>query len=175
MSATLSFRPARVEEAEAVAALVNSAYRGEESRAGWTTEADFLEGRRTDSWEIRGLIERPESLVLLCERDGETVGCVHLRREGDAAYLGMLVVKPALQTAGIGKELMAESERFVRREWGARAITMSVLTLRPELIAFYERRGYRRTGRRIPFPPVSLSTPLVGGLEFEVLEKRLGE
>ena len=170
----LVFREAAAEEAAVIAALVNSAYRGESSRHGWTTEADFLVGRRTDEAEVRALIDAPGSLILLCVAADEVVGSVHLKDEGASAYLGLFVVKPSLQTRGIGKRLMAEAENVVRERWGATGMTMSVLTVRPELIAFYERRGYRRTGRRWPFPDEgAASVPVVAGLEFEVLEKSL--
>ncbi|HVL89479.1 MAG TPA: GNAT family N-acetyltransferase [Actinomycetota bacterium] len=169
----LSYRPAVAAEAGSVAALINSAYRGESSRAGWTTEADFLVGLRTDEDEIRDLIGHDGSVILLCERADEIIGCVHLRRDGDSAYLGMFVVRPDLQGAGIGKRFMAAAEDLVRREWDARRITMTVLSLRDELIAFYERRGYRRTGRFTPFPADSRSTPMVQDLRFETLEKDL--
>jgi len=170
---SVSFRPAVAAEAATLAALINSAYRGESSRAGWTTEADFLEGIRTDEDEMRRLIEGDGSVVLLCVRDTEIVGCVHLRRDGDSAYLGMFVVRPDLQGGGLGTRFMQAAEDLVRREWGAKRMTMTVISIRDELIAFYERRGYRRTARFTPFPPDARSTPLVEGLRFEELEKHL--
>lgn len=171
MADDIAVRPATSGEAEPVAALINSAYRGESSRAGWTTEADFLEGLRTTPDEVRSLIERDGSVILVCERDGAMVGCVHLLDQGTSVYLGMLVVRPDLQAAGIGKAFMAAAEDFARRTWNATAITMTVITRREELIAFYERRGYRRTGRLSPFPAQALSTPTVENLTFEELRK----
>jgi len=175
MTPKLAFRKAVGGDASRVTALVNSAYRGDSSRAGWTTEADLLEGIRTGENEVRDLISGPGSMILLCVREGEIVGSVHLRREGTGAYLGLFVVEPSLQGGGIGKEFMRAAEDLVRREWAAKKMTMTVITLRHELIAFYERRGYRRTGERTPWPEgESRSTPQVPGLEFEVLEKDLG-
>lgn len=173
--ATPAFRKAVPEEAGVIAGLVNSAYRGEESRAGWTTEADLLEGRRTDEAEIRRLITNEGSVVLVADAGGEIVASVHLKREdGDGAYLGLLVVKPVLQGAGIGKAFMQAAEDLVRTEWGTKRMTMTVISLRGELIAFYERRGYRRTGRLLPFPEdPGLSVALVKNMMFEVLEKDL--
>lgn len=171
---TPSFRTARRDEAEAIAALVNSAYRGDESRRGWTTEADLLEGRRIDRAGIEELIDATDSVVLLCLGGEEIVGSVHLERTGTSAYLGLLVVRPGLQGAGIGKKLLSAAEEFVRREWAARKMWMTVITLRDELIAFYGRRGYARTGRVKPLPLESgLSVALIDGLELEVLEKAL--
>ncbi|MBU0620753.1 MAG: GNAT family N-acetyltransferase [Gammaproteobacteria bacterium] len=172
----LAFRRADVADADAIAALVNSAYRGDSSRAGWTTEADLLGGQRTDAQEISQLIARECSALLLCLRSGELVGSVHVERVDDAtAYLGMLVIRPVLQGAGLGRLLMAEAERFVRSEWGAKRIQMQVITLRTELIGWYERRGYRRSGELRPFPygDARFGLPKVMGLEFEVLEKPL--
>jgi ribosomal protein S18 acetylase RimI-like enzyme len=170
----LTFRCARSEEAEALARLVNSAYRGESSRAGWTTETDLLGGQRTDAQEIRELIQAAHSVLLLCLRDTEIVGSVSLQKTGDAAYLGMLVIRPDLQGRNIGKHLIQAAEDFVQQEWGVHKMEMTVLTLRTELMAFYERRGYRRTGIVKPFPTdVRFGIPRVEGLQFEVLEKEL--
>ena len=156
-----------------LADLINSAYRGESSRAGWTTEADFLEGRRTDAAEVAELIGAGDSVILVCERGGGVIGSVHLQHNGDSATLGMLVVRPDLQGGGIGKQFMKAAEDFAQETWGVARITMTVITLRDELIAFYERRGYRRTGRITPFPDVALSVPTVDKLEFEEFVKDL--
>ncbi|HJP65153.1 MAG TPA: GNAT family N-acetyltransferase [Actinomycetota bacterium] len=169
----LSFRPARPDEAAAIADLVNSAYRGESSRSGWTTEADFLEGRRIDEGGVRALLHQSGSVFLLGVLDGEVVATVHLERREDAAYLGLLVIRPTLQGRGMGSQVLDAAEALVRETWGSSRMTMQVISLREDLIAFYERRGYRRTGQRIPFPEVTLSTPLVQGLEFEILAKDL--
>jgi ribosomal protein S18 acetylase RimI-like enzyme len=167
----VTFRPARSAEAAELARLVNSAYRGDSSRAGWTTEADLLDGQRTDEEEIRELITAKNSLLLICLRDAEIIGSVSLQKTGNTAYLGMLVIRPDWQGAGVGRRLIQAAENFVRQEWGAHKIEMTVITLRTELLAFYERRGYRRTGVIKPFPTdVRAGIPRVRGLEFEVLE-----
>jgi ribosomal protein S18 acetylase RimI-like enzyme len=113
-------------------------------------------------------------MILLCGDDAGIIGCAHLELRGTACELGMLVVKPGLQSRGIGKQLMQAAETMARQSWGVRRITMSVITVRHELIAYYERRGYRRTGRTKPF--VADDThgfPKSQSLEFEVLEKSL--
>lgn len=171
-SLSLSFRKARVEESDLIAALVNSAYRGDSSRAGWTTEAHLLDGQRTDALEIQSLIEDEKSMILLCLQDHEILGSVLLQKKGDAVYLGMLVVKPELQGRGIGKHFIQKAERTAQQEWNISKMTMSVITVRRELLAFYERRGYRRTGQILPFPDdPGAGIPLVQGLQFEILEK----
>jgi len=173
-SPDLQFRTASNADAEAIAELVNSGYRGEVSRAGWTTEADYLIGKRTDTEEVAALIAAPDAVLLLCIRDDELAGSVHLQRSDDSAYLGMFVVKPTLQDRGIGKRFMQAAEEFVKRHWQARRMEMTVITFRLELIAYYERRGYRRTGVYKPFPlDDRRSTAVVDGLQFEVLEKNL--
>jgi ribosomal protein S18 acetylase RimI-like enzyme len=170
------FRFATPADADALVALVNSAYRGDSSRTGWTTEADILGGQRTDSQEIAGLITEAGSLLLLCERAGEIVGSVHLQRQdADTAYLGMLVIRPGLQGQGWGSRLMTEAERLLQDDWGIARVQMQVITLRHALIAFYERRGYSRTGQFKPFPgnDPRFGLPKVADLQFEVLEKDL--
>ncbi|MFL6621756.1 MAG: GNAT family N-acetyltransferase [Sulfurifustaceae bacterium] len=170
----LSFRKATKEDAAQIAALVNSAYRGESSKQGWTTEADFLGGQRTDEGEITKLIEADGSLILLCFQENEMIGSVHLERSDAGAYLGMFTVKPTLQARGIGKRFLEVAERTVQTEWGAKRIVMAVITRRTELIAFYERRGYRRTGRFETFPnDIKFGIPTVPDLRFELLEKTL--
>lgn len=172
----LSFRRAAAADVGAVVALVNSAYRGESSRAGWTTEADLLDGQRTDAEEISRLIGMDGSVILLCLLDGEIIGSAHLDRvDAAVAYLGMLVIRPTLQGRGLGSRLMGAAEDFARAEWGAARMEMQVIVLRHELIAYYRRRGYRRTGEIRPFPASDpkFGLPKVGGLMFEVLEKPL--
>lgn len=155
--------------------LVNSAYRGDSSRAGWTTEADLLGGQRTDATSLREMIGSDGAVVLIAEEAGALVGCVYLRRHPDRAYLGMLTVKPGLQGGGTGKRMLQQCEQYVRTQWGAPRMEMTVIVQRPELIAWYERRGYRRTGRREPFPygDARFGLPKRPDLAFEVLEKDL--
>lgn len=161
-------------EAKAIAALVNSAYRGESSKQGWTTEADLLDGTRTNEADIENLIAKQGSLILLCVEGSDIIGCAHLELSGVACELGMLVIKPGLQSRGIGKQLMNAAEARARDQWGVRMMTMSVISARRELIAFYERRGYHRTGRKKPFvADETHGFPKVELVEFEVLEKTL--
>lgn len=173
----LSFRPAELADVDTIVTLVNSAYRGDSSRQGWTTEADLLDGQRTDADEIRSLILDKNSLILLGWCQGQLISSVHLQNTQErAAYLGMLTVRPGLQGAGLGRRVMEAAEDFARRTWGARRMRMTVIDRRHELIAYYERRGYRRTGESIPFPDdPRFGLPKVAGLRLEVLEKRIAE
>lgn len=177
---TIAFRDAGEADIPALVALVTSAYRGDASRVGWTTEADLLDGNRIDPEVLRGDIARAGSRVLLAERaDGsaarELLGCAHVSIEDGAGYFGMFSVRPELQGAGIGKHLLAEAERIVREEWKLPAMRMTVIDVRDELVAFYERRGYRRTGIKKPFPATDprFGLPKRDDLRFEVLEKAL--
>jgi GNAT superfamily N-acetyltransferase len=171
----LRFRPAVLADVPAIVPLVESAYRGDASRVGWTTEADLLDGHRTDPEDVRACIERPRSVILLAERDGDLLACAHVAAEDGAGYFGMFSVQPALQGGGIGKQVLAEAERIVRDEWHLPAMRMTVIDVRDELIAFYERRGYVRTGNKKPFPygDPRFGMPRRDDLRFEVLEKRL--
>lgn len=169
-----SISEANSSDAEALATLINSAYRGEVSRQGWTTEADLLDGLRTTADEVAALIVDPR-LRLLCYRTGERLlGCVLLTPDGDAVSLSMLAVMPTAQGDGIGKCLLAEAERLAYQLWRASRMTMWVVACREELIAFYLRRGYRRSGEITEFPDnPELWTAKVDGLSLERLEKRL--
>ena len=172
----LSFRPATADDSEALVALVNSAYRGDASRAGWTTEADLITGARIDGAELRRLMAAEASMILLCLQGEDIIGSVHLKRlDPSSAYLGLFVVQPTLQGGGVGRRFLAEAEATAQRAWGSARMTMSVITLRPELIAYYERRGYRRTGELHPFPSeAGASRPVVADLQLETLAKDLG-
>lgn len=174
---TLTFRPATLADVPALVELVTSAYRGEASKKGWTTEADLLEGQRIDPEVLRHDIERPRSRILIAERDGQMLACAHVTEEGGAGYFGMFSVKPDQQGGGLGKVVMNEAERIVRDEWRLPAMRMTVIDIRDELIAFYERRGYVRTGIKKPFPygDERYGIPKRDDLRFEVLEKPLGE
>jgi ribosomal protein S18 acetylase RimI-like enzyme len=170
----LTFRDAVDSDVEALVALIESAYRGDSSRAGWTTEADILEGQRTDAEGVRAVVESPDSRLLTVERDGVLVACCQLEHRGDHAYFGMFAVSPALQGGGLGKTIIAEAERTARETWGATEMHMTVISVREDLIAWYERRGYRATGETRPFPyDEQRYAPKRDDLAFVVLEKAL--
>jgi GNAT superfamily N-acetyltransferase len=171
----IAFRDATDADIDAIVVLVTSAYRGEASRAGWTTEADLLDGNRIDPGVLLADIARPRSRVLLASRDGGLVGCAHVAVEDGAGYFGMFAVRPVLQGGGVGKAVLAEAERVVRDDWGMAMMRMTVIDLREDLMAWYERRGYRRTGVKKPFPAVDprFGIPRRDDLRFEVLEKAL--
>jgi ribosomal protein S18 acetylase RimI-like enzyme len=160
--------------------LVNSAYRGEASKQGWTTEADLLQGElRTDEESINELMH--SGSFLKYTEGNELQGCVYLQKQsshppGSAAnqrlYLGMLCVSPAAQARGIGKKLLAASEEHAR-EKSCSSIIMTVISVRHELIGWYERHGYKQTGETKPFPADDKFGKPVIALEFLELEKKL--
>lgn len=190
-AAALAVRPGHPTEAAALSTLVNSAYRGESSKAGWTTEADLLGGQRTDpegladilrshaeaNRDAGGTRESANAQVILVHTDAEGLACcVHLQRLPDQrAYLGMLTVRPVGQAQGLGRALLAAAEQWATREWGTREMQMTVIAQRAELIAWYERRGYARTGETRPFPydDVRFGRPKRDDLYFEVFAKAL--
>jgi ribosomal protein S18 acetylase RimI-like enzyme len=174
-SARLTFRDATESDVPALVTLIESAYRGDSSRVGWTTEADILQGQRTDPEGVLEVIKAPDSRLLTVERGGRVVACCQLEHRGAHAYFGMFAVSPALQGAGLGKEIIAEAERQVREAWGASEMHMTVISVREELIAWYERRGYRRTGETTPFPygDERFGIPQRDDLRFELLVKEL--
>lgn len=175
----MDLRPATPDQLPAIADLVNSAYRGAGSHRGWTTEADYIDGQRTDPETLRRDLERlPEARLLVTREapDGPMLGCVWLEPAGEAVwYLGMLTVRPDLQDRQLGRALLEAAERWATGQ-GARRIRMTVVSIRDTLIAWYQRRGYALTGERQPFPyddPV-FGVPRRPDLEFVVLEKAVG-
>jgi ribosomal protein S18 acetylase RimI-like enzyme len=173
----LVFRYATDEDIEAISKLVNSAYRGESSRKGWTTEADFLAGQRTDIDEINELLHRPEGYILLSLRDNRLIASAYLQNSPEIAYIGMVAVQPTEQGNGIGRALLNEAERVIQTDWKREAIKISVITLREELILWYERLGYVRTGSYEDFPygEERFGLPKRDDLRFEVLIKSIIE
>ncbi|MEV1054240.1 GNAT family N-acetyltransferase [Streptomyces sp. NPDC059017] len=173
--AQLSFHDATDADVPALVELIESAYRGDSSRAGWTTEADILDGQRTDPEGVRQVIGASGSRLLVVRRGDEMVACCQLEHRGDAAYFGMFAVRPGLQGGGLGRLVITEAERLVREAWGVTEMHMTVISVREELIAWYERRGYRRTGRMTPFPygDERFGVPRRADLQFELLVKNL--
>ena len=171
----LTFRPATPADIPMLVDLVTSAYRGDASRAGWTTEADLLDGLRIDADRIAADIERPQSVILLGEADGDVVACAHVAVEDGAGYFGMFSVRPTLQGHGIGRLMLAEAERIAREDLLQGAMRMTVIDVRDELIDYYARRGYRRTGihKAFPYGDERFGIPKRPDLRFEVLEKPL--
>jgi ribosomal protein S18 acetylase RimI-like enzyme len=157
--------------APALNKLVNSAYRGDSSKQGWTTEADLLDGTRIDEAALSDLIQKPDTTILTYKEGNSLLGCVELRKDGAKLYLGMLSVQPNTQGKGIGKKLLAAAEVHAH-EQGCTKIYMTVISVRQELIDWYIRHGYQLTGERKPFivPDSRWGLPKQQ-LEFVVLEK----
>lgn len=177
---TVEIRPATPADAAAIEDVVQSAYRGEASRAGWTTEADLLDGIRTDRATVMAAITGPAGLMLVVvEGSGSgLLACCQLeQRADDVAYFGMFAVRPGRQGAGLGRRLLGAAEDYASSRWSARVMEMTVIGQRDELIAWYGRRGYLRTGETRPFPygDVRFGRPRRDDLEFVVLRKPLGD
>lgn len=170
------FTQATTEHIDDLVALVNSAYRGESSKKGWTTEADLLDGQRTDPESMRKQIEDENSFILIAqETETEKIdGCVHLKKENDKCYLGMLTVTPELQGKGLGKFLIEEAEAFADM-LDCTEMYMTVITKRTELVQWYERRGYLKTDeiRRFPYGDARFGIPKTDDLEFVILKKNI--
>ena len=177
MNTAVVFRLATEADVSDVVELVESAYRGELSRAGWTTEADLLDGRRTDEEAIADVVASARARMVLATHDGrELLGCCQLeRRPDDLAYFGTFAVRPGLQGGGVGSLLLVEAERQARDEWGSRVMEMTVIAQRAELIAWYARRGYELTGETRPFPygEPRFGLPRRPDLHFVVFTKSL--
>ena len=142
--------PATLSDALELTALINSAYRGESSKKGWTTEAHLIEGQRIDVAGIAEHMADPNAIILKnTDDDGKITGCVYLQKRGDRLYLGMLTVSPLLQAKGLGKQLLKAAEDYAQ-SIGYHTIVMTVITTRTELLNWYGRRGYQKTGEVIP-------------------------
>lgn len=161
-----------VTDAQIITKLLNSAYRGEVSKKGWTTEADLIAGeQRTNTEEVEKLILQKDSVFIIYINQSVN-GCVNLQWHGNKIYLGMLSVNPDLQNSGVGKKLLQASEEYAKYK-NAAAIYMTVIDVRKELIDWYKRHGYADTGERKPFIEDDVSGKHLQELQFMFLEKKL--
>lgn len=170
----ISISLSTIQDVEIITALLNSAYRGEDSKKGWTTEADLIAGEvRTSKEGLQKIMELPDSVMLkFTDSTNTIVGCVNLQKHNTKLYLGMLSVYPFLQNTGIGKQLLAATEEYGLQQ-NCTAIYMTVITQRTELINWYNRYGYSDTGERKPFVEDDETGKHLQKLEFIVLEKNL--
>ena len=171
----LQFPNAVPEQAGEITSLVNSVYRGDNARKGWTTEAGILGGIRITEEKVREYIKTKDNVILLALHDKKIIGCVHLEKEGNSCWLGMLSVDVNYQTYGLGKMLIEKSESFVKEKFGCGEMKMKVIGVRKELLEYYFRRGYKLTGEREDFivDEDTFGKPFVQGLYFEILSKKL--
>lgn len=168
-----TFRTASKSEAGAIAQLVNKAYRPETGPVGWTHESALVSGNRTSAGQVAEVMSKPDSVILVGLKDSEIVACVHVGKDGTNSHIGMLAVNPELQGAGAGKQMLAHAERYASESFGSEKFIMAVVSSRSELIAFYLRRGYQKTGAVQDYPlAAGVGTPKMSGLKTAALEKR---
>jgi len=171
-----TFRPAAPDDVPALHRLIESAYRGDSAKVGWTHEADLLGGQRTDEAELLDILADASRVILLAEVDGVLTGCVQVADQGEGlAYLGLLTVDPTRQAGGLGRLLIDAAEVEAVARFKATRMEMTVIRQRAELIAWYERRGYALTGETRPFPldDERFGLPQTRELAFVVMEKAL--
>jgi ribosomal protein S18 acetylase RimI-like enzyme len=164
-------RKAKPDDLSAIVALVNRAYRPVGESKGWTHESDIVDGVRVTEEQVCALFV-PDSFVFVAEQDSQLLACVHLQMEKGCAHIGMLATNPDLQAKGYGKTMLAYAERYALENFSARQFEMVVISERVELVAFYLRRGYQKTGRVDGYPvSAGVGIPKVQGLTIEVLQK----
>ena len=168
-----AFRPANINDVTTLVQLVNTAYHPEPDTGSWTNESRFVLGTRTNEKSLENLLVKSDSVVLLGLQEDAISACVHLEIVENHAHIGMLAVKPSLQCVGIGKQMLAEAEAYASSHFKVEKFVLIVISLREELLAFYLRRGYRKTARMIDYALLCGETcdAKVDGLQFVVLEK----
>ncbi|NOT12729.1 MAG: GNAT family N-acetyltransferase [Methylococcaceae bacterium] len=166
------FRTADNLDINAIVQLVNRAYRPEADVSGWTHEANLVSGNRISACQVAAILARPNSAIMVGLKDSEMVACVHVEKNGNHSHIGMLAVNPMQQGTCVGKQMLAHAERYAKEEFGSVKFVMFVLSLRRELIAFYLRRGYQKTGVILDYPlSAGAGTPKHADLKIEALEK----
>lgn len=179
LETSYAVRPAVKSDFPTLVKLINSAYRGESGRIGWTTESDLLLGQRIDIEMLSEISNLEKNVVLVAQNQcNEVVGCVHVKSDESyesevQCYLGLLTVDVHLQSRGVGKILLESAENFAKTEFHTKSMKMQVISVRSELIAWYIKNGYCLTGETIPFPYGNLrfGQPLRDDLMFVVLVK----
>lgn len=168
-----TFRTASKSDAEAIAQLVNKAYRPESGVSGWTHESHLVSGGRTSVGQIEAMMSKPDSVILVGLKGSEIVACVHVEKDGSNGHISMLAVSPILQGAGAGKQMLAHAERYASENFNSEKFIMVVVSSRSELISFYLKRGYQKTDTVMDYPlSAGVGIPKHAGLKVEVLEKR---
>jgi ribosomal protein S18 acetylase RimI-like enzyme len=161
-------------DAKALSDLINAAYRGAGGQHGWTHEADLISGERTRSTDVAAMISDGSTTFLVRRSDNPPalLACVAVQmNDANSCTISMLAVAPERQVAGLGRALLADAEQFAANR-GAKIARMTVVEQRESLLAWYARRGYRRTGyEAFPYGDDSVGTPLRDDLQFVVLEK----
>jgi len=177
-----TFRYACRDDARTIVDLIELAYRGPDTAERWDSEYHLLRGPRTNLREIQGLLSDPESRFVVAELEGAIAGCALIQQRGStpcynsnqtplpAAYFGMFAVNPTMRVHGLGRRLLEECELRCREIWDSPAMVMTVINLRETLIGWYQRRGYRLTGVRVPFPFTDTSGETTR--DFDLVEMR---
>jgi len=171
------YRLAEEKDTDDIVALVESAYRGEKSKQGWTSEAYFINGQRTDAEEVSSLMCRENSALVLCFDNDELLATIQIQKNDDECYLGMFAVQPQKQSSGIGSMLLKQAENYAQQQWSCRVMRMLVISIRQELIEWYQRKGYRSTGekQRFPYHEPRFGLPARDDLMLDTYEKQLTE
>ncbi len=172
-----AYRIAELADIPALNDLVGSAYRGERSKAGWTSEAHLLDGQRIDEIMLADIIADPEQTILVFDDTQTLEGCAALQRHAGYGYIGMVTVRPGAQNTAVGRAILQAAEDFVKQMWLVSRARLTVIAQRTELISWYERRGYQRNGETLPFPynDPQFGLPKRDDLYFVVLEKNLSK
>jgi len=169
MEIELKLEKAQKDQVREICDLVNFAYRGEE---GWTRETDIVQGNRSTESEIESAVSNPDTHLLVAKKGKELVSCICVEKEAGNACISLFAVHPRLQGKGVGKNILNMTEKFVLDELDISKFIMVVVSQRPELISYHERRGYVRTGNVEGYPVhLNVGIPKVKGLTVEFLEK----
>ncbi|HPH06685.1 MAG TPA: GNAT family N-acetyltransferase [Methylotenera sp.] len=167
----LQFKTASIEDAQAIALLVNRAYRPNGDVKGWTHESELISGERTNVEQVSSLFG-DNSYILVAVENGNIVACVYLEIHGLSAHIGMLATNPELQGLGCGKQMLFYAEEFASKNFSVTKYVMKVLLARKELLDFYTRRGYIATGSTFEYPvSAGVGSPKVTNLQVGILEK----
>lgn len=126
--------------------LINAAYR-QKNENTWTTEAEIVMGERISYAQLEQLFKNHNFHLLVAEQNNQVVACIGLTFDESSVEIGTFAISPNWQNQGLGKLVLDNAEKYAKDiQFDLKTYVMWVLSVRTELIAFYERRGYIQTG-----------------------------
>jgi len=169
MLKNLKLVPASIEDAERIKDLINLCYRGMD---GWTKETKIVSGDRISIDDTKTLIQKHNSKMFTVSIDETMIACIGIEQKENKAYISAFAVLPSYQNMGIGKQVLSQAEEYAANQFKAKELILVVVSQRQELIEYYERRGYKRTGQISKYPVhLNVGIPIIEGLTIEYLSK----
>ncbi|OCL94367.1 GNAT family N-acetyltransferase [Arcobacter porcinus] len=170
----LEFCEAKKENIKDMENIINIAYR-KISASGWTGESHLLSGIRVNEAMLEEMLENENIRTFLAKKDDKVLATIQVKKEDLNLVIGLFAVDTDMQSSGIGKKLLEFAENRAKDIFkDCKKFIMEVISSRTELIAYYNRRGYKNTDVYLEFPKSDLWAPTTKEeIKLLVLEKEI--